>query len=79
MTTDHKFCVNCRHHYHNAGSSPSIPSGHRCTSNDLVGWDLVTGDRTFPLCRSMREMDSMCGPNARKYEAKIIMPKPYAR
>lgn len=73
-----KFCVNCRHHYHNAGASPAIPAGHRCTHSELTGWDLVTGERTFPLCRDMRATDVWCGPEAKDYEPKIPVFRPYA-
>ena len=76
MSEEKKFCVNCRHHYHNAGVSPSIPAGHRCTHSELTGWDLVTGDRTFPLCRDMRSIEAYCGPQAKDFEPKVAMFRP---
>jgi hypothetical protein len=75
---ERKFCVNCRHHYHNSGASPSIPAGHRCTHSELTGWDLVTGERTFPLCRDMRASDAWCGPEGKDYDPKIPVMRPYA-
>jgi hypothetical protein len=77
--TDKKFCVNCRHHYHNSGTSPSIPPGHRCTHPELTGWDLVTGERTYPLCREVREdFLDFCGTEARHFEPKIPVMRPFA-
>lgn len=76
MSEEKKFCVNCRHHYHNSGATHSIPSGHRCTHSELTGWDLVTGDRTFPLCRDMRSIEAYCGPEAKDFEPKVAMFRP---
>lgn len=72
-----KFCVNCRHHYHNSGASPSIPAGHRCTHSELTGWDLVTGERTYPLCRDMRTFAHLCSAYAKYYDPKIPVFRPY--
>ena len=79
MTEEKKFCVNCRHHYHNSGSSPTIPSGHRCTHSELTGWDLVTGERTFPLCRDMRNAHQYCGPLAKDFEPKVTVFRPFLK
>jgi hypothetical protein len=79
MTDERKFCVNCKHHYHNAGASPSIPAGHRCTHSELTGLNLVTGERTFPLCQDMRSFDIWCGPKGKDFEPKVPVFRPYPK
>jgi hypothetical protein len=78
-TTEHKFCVNCRHHYHNSGSTHSIPAGHRCTHDALTKLNLVTGDRIFLLCESLRLHGMGCGVQAQHYEPKVPVFRPFLK
>jgi hypothetical protein len=77
--TENKFCVNCRHHYHNSGATRSIPAGHRCTHDALTKWNLVTGERIFFLCESLRLHGMGCGIGAKHFEPKVPVFRPFLK
>ena len=77
--TENKFCVNCRHHYHNSGATRSIPAGHRCTHDALTKWNLVTGERIFFLCESLRLHGMGCGVGAKHFEPKVPVFRPFLK
>jgi hypothetical protein len=78
-TTENKFCVNCRHHYHNSGATRSIPAGHRCTHDALTKVNLVTGERIFFLCESLRLYGMGCGVQAQYYDPKVPVFRPFLK